>query len=212
MKLKRIFGFAAPVSGFLLMYLSLGHRLSVRDSDVRDLMLAGGLLLMITSGAVTSSHWAKLSRHDSSSLSTTYGGLWFRFVAGLMDFLFAGVTILATTRVVVDTIRLAGFAPNTSSRVIDLGTWYFIVLLFGYRLYFAGMESSPLEATIGKTFLRLRVTDLAGHRISFTRATLRYLGRIVSVGTFLLGFLIALGSRRKQSLHDLMAKTVVVDA
>ena len=74
------------------------------------------------------------------------------------------------------------------------------------------MESSPLEATIGKTFLRLRVTDLAGQRISFSRATLRYVGRIVSVGTFLLGFLIALGSRRKQSLHDLMAKTVVVDA
>jgi uncharacterized RDD family membrane protein YckC len=91
-----------------------------------------------------------------------------------MDLLFAGVTILATTRVVVDIIRLASFAPNASPRVADLGTWYLFVLLFGYWLYFAGMESSPLEATIGKTFLRLRVTDLAGHRISFARETLRY--------------------------------------
>jgi uncharacterized RDD family membrane protein YckC len=49
-------------------------------------------------------------------------------------------------------------------------------------------------------------------RISFARATVRYLGKIVSVGTFLLGFLIALGSKWSQALHDLLEKTIVIDA
>lgn len=94
---------------------------------------------------------------------------------------------------------------------MDLGEAYFIVILVGYWLYFAAMESSPLEATVGKITLRLRVTDLNGGRISFGRASARHFSKIVSLGT-LLGFLAAIFTKRRQALHDVLAKTVVVDA
>src|SRR5215469_1048968 len=85
-------------------------------------------------------------------------------------------------------------------------------LFCGYWIYFAAMESSPWEATLGKIALRLRATDFDGHRITFTRATGRYLGKISSLATFLVGFFIAMFTKRKQPLHDLFAKTLVLDA
>ena len=39
-----------------------------------------------------------------------------------------------------------------------------------WLLYYALMESSPLQATLGKMALSIRVTDMAGQRIQFSCA------------------------------------------
>jgi uncharacterized RDD family membrane protein YckC len=72
------------------------------------------------------------------------------------------------------------------------------------------MESSPLQATIGKRYLGLIVTDLAGNRISFWRATARHFGKVVSVLTFGIGFLMAAFTAKKQALQDIVAKCLVL--
>jgi uncharacterized RDD family membrane protein YckC len=41
-------------------------------------------------------------------------------------------------------------------------------------LYFAGLEASPLQATLGKRLAGLRVVDRRGGRVGFWTATLRY--------------------------------------
>lgn len=62
----------------------------------------------------------------------------------------------------------------------------------------------------GKLALGLKVTDLQGGRISLSRAIGRELAKIVSSQTFYIGFIVAGFSERKQALHDILARTLVV--
>lgn len=209
MNLRRLFGSIPGFAGIALIYLSFHY--SGTNLTVKDLMFTGGFLLVITSSTITPSSWASVTRQGYSSLTLNYGGMWFRFIAALMDFLFVGVAILFGARVIIDIVRLAGWATPPQA-FAEMGTLYLAILLAGYWFYFAAMESSPWEATIGKIALRLRVTDINGARISFYRASIRYFVKIVSLGTFLIGFLVGIFTRRKQTLHDRIAKTLVVDA
>ncbi len=82
--------------------------------------------------------------------------------------------------------------------------------LLVYFLYAPILEASEIRATLGKYALGIQVTDLTGKRISLWNATVRNLLKFVSMALLLLGFFIALFTRRKQTLHDLLADTVVV--
>lgn len=84
-----------------------------------------------------------------------------------------------------------------------------VALLIGW-MYFAGFESSPLQATIGKKAFGLAVVTISGNRLSFPRATGRYLARLLSGGLFCLGYVVAIFSAKKQTLHDMLASTLVV--
>jgi uncharacterized RDD family membrane protein YckC len=76
--------------------------------------------------------------------------------------------------------------------------------------YYSGMESSPLQATIGKLVVGIYVTDLQGQRISFGRATGRWFGKIISGAILLIGYLMAGFTEKKQALHDMMARCLVL--
>ena len=78
-------------------------------------------------------------------------------------------------------------------------------------LYFALMESSPKSATLGKMALGLMVLDTDGYPISFGQATGRYFGKILSALPCYAGFIAAFFNEKKQTWHDSMANTVVVD-
>jgi uncharacterized RDD family membrane protein YckC len=56
----------------------------------------------------------------------------------------------------------------------------------------------------------LRVTDLAGESITFGHATRRFVWRLLFTLPFLIGFLIARFTRRRQALYDLISGTLVV--
>lgn len=77
--------------------------------------------------------------------------------------------------------------------------------------YYAGMESSRLQATVGKMALGIKVVDREGRRLGFGRAAGRWAGSLVSYLILYIGFFMAGWTRRKQALHDLMAGTFVVD-
>ncbi len=85
-----------------------------------------------------------------------------------------------------------------------------VFLTFVPWLYFALMESSRRQATIGKAALGLAVCNLDGGRIGFGRATARYFASLLSMLTAGLGFLMAAFTARRQTLHDMIAGTVVV--
>lgn len=79
-------------------------------------------------------------------------------------------------------------------------------------LYYAIMESSADQATIGKKAVNLKVTNLDGERISFGQASGRYFGKILSGLILLIGYLMMLWDDKNQTLHDKMANTLVVKA
>lgn len=89
----------------------------------------------------------------------------------------------------------------------------FLFFLFGTILkwlYFALMESSSHQGTLGKMAIGIVVTDLQGRRVSFARATGRYFGKYISNLILNIGFLMAAFTEKKQALHDIMAGTLVV--
>ena len=77
-------------------------------------------------------------------------------------------------------------------------------------VYFAAMECSSKQATLGKMTLGIIVTDVDGETLSFGRASARYFAKILSAATLGIGYLLIAFNARKQGLHDLIAGTLVV--
>ena len=138
--------------------------------------------------------------------ATLYAGFWRRVVALIVDqFILIAVTL--PIRLVVP---LALFTGADLPTVVGqaLGAAAIVGLIWWF--YYAGFESSRWQATPGKRVIGIRVTDAAGARASFARATGRYFAKILSALICGIGYLLAAFTARKQALHDLIAGTLVV--
>ena len=83
------------------------------------------------------------------------------------------------------------------------------IKLFIAYPYFAMMESSRWQGTLGKLIMRIKVTDIDGRGISFGRATGRYFLKTASATLLMTGYLVSFSDRR-QTWHDYMSKTIVI--
>ena len=155
----------------------------------------------INRGSYEETQSAARFAHDME-VKSGYAGFWLRLWALIVD----------TIVLVIPLIGMVMASPEPSgSGSSDAWAGLFVLTYFIMPwLYFAIFESSERQATLGKQFLGLRVTDTFGHRISFARATGRYWGKSVSYIIFGLGYLMAAFTARKQTLHDMMAGCLVV--
>ncbi|HPE54789.1 MAG TPA: RDD family protein [Bacteroidales bacterium] len=159
--------------------------------------------------------------HSDSSQTVKYAGFWWRFLAYLIDeivmsfilsiifvpaFAIMGISMWAIVEgnvqpeheeIVAGSMALVGLFTGATAVIIQ---W----------LYFAIMESSKSQGTLGKLALRIKVTDYSGNRVSFGRATGRYFGKIVSSFILLIGYIMAGFTAKKQALHDMMAGCLVI--
>ena len=134
------------------------------------------------------------------STSVRYAGFWSRVGALLVDALVVWVVAFGA----------GGIAAGAGRAKYDMVVVVYVLAIVGTWLYYAASESSEHQATLGKRAFGLIVTDVDGQRISFARATGRFLGRSLSGLMLGLGYFFALFTERKQTLHDLLASTVVV--
>ncbi|OQA21742.1 MAG: RDD family protein [Chloroflexi bacterium ADurb.Bin360] len=166
-----------------------------------------------------------------------YPSVWRRICAYLVDYgLLFGVLIplqLLLYRVG------RGFPYNLLQNGLQIELWIWLSVSLPAWLYFALSESSPRQGTFGKRLLGLQVADLQGDRIGFGRALLRtvikllpwelthlslmlpvpmwwdpqptlrpeIVGVYALVGVYLVTLFL---NPRRQSVHDLVARTVVV--
>ncbi len=150
-----------------------------------------------------------------------YAGFWLRFVAYLIDDLILGfvgflVSLPFIGGIVLSAIGI-GENPDLDERTFVgiagiIGSVFglvVVVVAIGW-LYYALMESSKTQATLGKMALSLKVTDMDGNSISFGRATGRYFGKIISGLILNIGYILAGLTEKKQALHDIMAGCLVV--
>ena len=84
-----------------------------------------------------------------------------------------------------------------------------INLIFNW-LYFTGLESSKLKATLGKSILGIIVTDLNNQKISFIQANIRYWSKLISILIMMIGLIMIMFTSKKQGFHDILAKTTVI--
>lgn len=127
-------------------------------------------------------------------------GFWFRLLAYVIDgAVLAGVATLLASGVAAltrnDFEAIANVVPVTAAIA-----W----------AYFAVMESSPAQATLGKLALNLYVTDTHGDPITFRRAAFRYAFKSLSTIVLFTGWAMAAFTPRKQALHDVLAGTLVL--
>lgn len=78
--------------------------------------------------------------------------------------------------------------------------------------YYALLESSSLQGTIGKFALKLEVTDLEGQPLNLLQATKRYFAHYLSILTLGAGFIVLAFNDKKQAVHDLLTDCMVLDA
>jgi uncharacterized RDD family membrane protein YckC len=95
-------------------------------------------------------------------------------------------------------------------RFLVYGLWAFVLWFLLAWIYCAGLESSPWQATLGKRALGLVVIDGRGSRISFVRASVRFLGGLLAGILLGIGYLLAAFTGRHQALQDYLADTLVV--
>ncbi len=156
-------------------------------------------------------------------------GFWRRVAAWVIDgilvmvsFFIVGIylwpDLVETTTLVsqvegarLETVRYAPTMLGTA--VLGIAFWAYVAL----------QECGPAQATLGKRMLRLRVTGLDGARVSLLTASFRSWPRWLPGILGVIGILDAIGglaalaaciavafTRRKQGLHDMMARCLVV--
>ena len=101
-------------------------------------------------------------------------------------------------------------SPYVEEHFVEIVLLYSLTKLAVLFPYFTLLESSRLQATLGKLLFGIKVVGLSGKRISFARATGRFFAKILSGQVLLIGYLMAAFTERKQALHDLLAGTLVV--
>ena len=149
-----------------------------------------------------------------------YAGFWKRLVALLIDSLLlyvvsliVGVVLGGVLLVALSTSDVPIFYDDNATFLLSLMVSVILacINMVIQWLYFALMESSAKQATLGKMALGIKVTDLNGERIGFGRATGRYFGKIISGFILAIGFIMAAFTEKKQGLHDLMASCLVIN-
>ena len=135
-----------------------------------------------------------------------FAGFWLRLIAAAID---AGILLLVMWFIsVLFGVNIATLEP-TQTDILGFQLFMGASVLLGW-LYYALMESIGPQATLGKLFMGIYVTNLEGDRISFTNASFRHWMKYVSTVIFFLGFLIAGVTRRKQALHDMVSHCLVL--
>jgi uncharacterized RDD family membrane protein YckC len=160
--------------------------------------------------------------------TAAYAGFWLRFIAFVIDLilLFIPLTVIVGFLAVGMGLSVAveQVQPGESLEALTalLGSGFILavllIMIVGSGLYFALFECSPLQGSLGKKILGLYVTDTAGKRISFGRASGRFFaGKFVALGVpglgiiyFILSCIFAGLTPRKQALHDMIADCLVM--
>jgi uncharacterized RDD family membrane protein YckC len=155
--------------------------------------------------------------------NTNYAGFWLRFVAYIID----AILIYAVQAIIIlPVLGMLGmsFVNNPSSfenmteaeamgmfaSIMAAASATSLVFFILTILYYSSMESSKFQGTVGKLALGLKVTDESGAKLDFIKALTRNLCKIVSSVILLIGYIMAGFTAKKQGLHDIIAKTLVL--
>lgn len=169
-------------------------------------LLLSSLYLLVLAFGIYS-----LVKIPNSDERYNYAGFLRRLLAAVVDAIVLTLITLPLTYALGHGIgvMMVGTAPMYVIQQTAGNMGGFLTILIGW-LYFAMMESSRYQATLGKKLFGLRVVDMNGGQIGFGKASGRHFGKFISFLTQLVGFFMAGWTKQKQGLHDKMAGCLVV--
>ena len=147
-----------------------------------------------------------------------YAGFWKRFAAMVIDGVVIAFATASLKWTFIDDLRTQLEEKDDFSLYAEVSDFNEMLIKYSWMIYlviirwcyFAGMESSPIRATLGKWIVGLYVTDESYQRIDFARATGRHFAKIISGLILGIGFIMAGFSEKKQALHDTMSRCLVL--
>jgi len=149
-----------------------------------------------------------------------FGGFWVRLVAFIIDVIILKVFLMLIIWIFFGNaasehlayFNYYGMHPSSEEvhRLVGLGAPLGLISLGSWWLYFTLLESSSLQATLGKSVFGLKVVDDQGQRIGWGKANARYWSKILSTIILYIGFFMIGWTQRKQGLHDKIAETYVI--
>ena len=169
-------------------------------SEVRERNLAVGSL-------AARLDWSKRQRSEATPLEPA--GIALRFVAVLLD----TIIVFLPLFLVVGLLTGGGYSehgPGYANVGVDVGGGAFLLLLALGVAYYVVCEALT-GMTVGKGMVGIRVVGEGGDHLTLGAAVVRNLVRLVDGFLFyLVAFVFALQSPRRQRLGDRVAHTVVV--
>ncbi|MEM0940677.1 MAG: RDD family protein [Bacteroidota bacterium] len=156
--------------------------------------------------------------------TSNYAGFGIRWVAQIIDIILLSIVnwivltpILGAVGFGVSSAYDFDFSSMSESDIVSSLTALMGALVAGSIvlyciriLYGTLMESSKYQATVGKLAVGIKVTGTDGSKLTFVKALLRHIGKIISGIVIFIGYLIALFTEKKQALHDIIAGSIVV--
>jgi uncharacterized RDD family membrane protein YckC len=157
--------------------------------------------------------------------TVAYAGFWLRVVAAIIDGIVVGIPMIPFYVAIFASIfsqLQSGDLDNTNpfglvSTMLPKFLLMCVLYLILAWLYWAAMESSSWQATLGKKALGLWVTDMEGKRPTFGRTSGRFFagrgaGMFPYIGGlyFLVSCICAGCTEKKQALHDMIAGCLVI--
>lgn len=172
-------------------YNKLPQMTSARCEKCGELSVDPGAFCMICGARMP------IVERIAGSATMKYAGFWVRVMAHLID------NFLVST--VSYTIAAVCGAVN-----MDESLFSAVIMIILVPVYYAGMEASSRQATLGKQALGLIVIDDMGKRLTVGKAFKRWLCKILSGLLLGFGFLMVGFTKHKQGLHDSIMGTYVV--
>ena len=134
------------------------------------------------------------------NLDVIYASLGSRILAYFLDVLILILPLLVLENMI--------FGEEFTSSKDSL--WRNLFNMVCWTLYYGLTESSDGQATIGKRICGLKVIDEKGEKLTFKKASLRYLAQILSVLPLGFGIWAIATDSKKQAWHDMLLGCYVI--
>jgi uncharacterized RDD family membrane protein YckC len=137
-----------------------------------------------------------------------YIGLLTRTVAFAIDAAVVNVVALVVSTGAALILSLFSVGHDLKTVLIAVAGVVYVLWVIGY---FVGFWTVTGE-TPGDRFMRVRVVSSDGTKVGLWRAVLRCVLLLLSALALFIPFLLVLFDRRRRALHDVLARTVVVES
>jgi len=137
-----------------------------------------------------------------------YIGFGKRLLAYIIDMVLFMIVLMLISAVV--TLLMVKTSNNPQESLESFNSIMNIFIPLAFLLYFALMESSAKQGTLGKMLMKIKVINAEGERLSKKDAFIRNIARYLSGIILGLGYIMIMFTKDKQSLHDKLAKTYVI--
>ena len=193
-----------PNKGFSLRTYPLAYLLVITALLYIFLSIPGTVMSFVTLVVI---HRKRTNHYVALPEGRKYAGFWRRFIARAIDSAILYLSILVGLEPLRSHLTQTFSYPGMYD--IILLSHLLLCLLIAW-LYYALLQTSKYQATVGMMLMKFKIYDETLKKVGFWRLSGRYCSTILSSLILFFGFFMIGWTKRKQGLHDMIARTVCI--